>query len=87
MLRVLLLLAMIVGNPAGALAQELEGRLKKISDTGIIKFAYRSDANPFSFMSQNGTPDGYSIDLCKFISNALGRELNKNLTTEWVAVD
>ncbi|MBR1157464.1 amino acid ABC transporter substrate-binding protein [Bradyrhizobium sp. JYMT SZCCT0428] len=87
MLRAFLLLAMIVGTAAGALAQELEGRLKKISNTGIIKFAYRSDANPFSFMSQNGKPDGYSIDLCKFISDALGRELNKTLSVEWVPVD
>ena len=38
-------------------------------------------------MSQNGKPDGYSIDLCKFISSALGRELKKNLSTEWVPVD
>ena len=38
-------------------------------------------------MSQNGEPDGYTIDLCKFIASALGRELNKNLSTEWVPVN
>src|SRR3954470_18456691 len=87
MLRSLLLLATFVVIPAGVSAQELDGRLKSISDTGIIKFAYRSDANPFSFMSQTGKPDGYSIDLCKFVSDALGRELKKNLVVEWVPVD
>jgi glutamate/aspartate transport system substrate-binding protein len=87
MLRALLLLTAIIGAVDGTSAQELEGRLKSIYDTGIIRLAYRSDANPFSFLSQNGKPDGYTIDLCKFVSGALGRELNKNLTTEWVPVD
>ena len=87
MLRALLLLTAIIGVVDGTSAQELDGRLKSIYDTGIIRLAYRSDANPFSFLSQNGKPDGYTIDLCKFVSGALGRELNKNLTTEWVPVD
>ena len=87
MLRALLLLTAIIGAVDGTSAQELEGRLKSIYDTGIIRLAYRSDANPFSFLSQNGKPDGYTIDLCKFVSGALGRELNKNLSTEWVPVD
>jgi glutamate/aspartate transport system substrate-binding protein len=87
MLRAVLLLTAIIGAADGTSAQELGGRLKQIYDTGIIRLAYRSDAKPFSFMSQNGTPDGYTIDLCKFIASALGRELNKNLSTEWVPVD
>ena len=87
MLRALLLLTAIIGAVDGTSAQELEGRLRNIYDTGIIRLAYRSDANPFSFLSQSGKPDGYTIDLCKFVSGALGRELNKNLTTEWVPVD
>ena len=53
----------------------------------IIELAYRSDAKPFSFASQNGEPDGYTIDLCKFIASALGRDLNKKISTEWVPVD
>ena len=87
MLRALLLLIAIVGAAHDGSAQELEGRLKQIYDTGIIRLAYRSDAKPFSFTSQNGEPDGYTIDLCKFIAGALGRQLNKNLSTEWVPVD
>jgi glutamate/aspartate transport system substrate-binding protein len=87
MLRTILLLIAIIGASDGTSAQELDGRLKQIHDTGIIRLAYRSDANPFSFVSQNGEPDGYTIDLCKFVASALGRELNKNLSTEWVPVD
>jgi len=87
MLRALLLVTAIIGAAHGTSAQELEGRLKQINDTGIIRLAYRSDAKPFSFMSPSGEPDGYTIDLCKVIASALGRELNKNLSTEWVPVD
>ena len=87
MLRTLLLLIAIIGAADGTSAQELEGRLKQIYNTGMIRLAYRSDAKPFSFVSQNGEPDGYTIDLCKFIVSALGRELNKNISTEWVPVD
>ena len=87
MLRALLLLTAIIAAVDGTSAQELEGRLKQIHDTGIVRLAYRSDANPFSFVSQNGRPEGYTIDLCKFIASALGRELNKNLSAEWVPVD
>jgi glutamate/aspartate transport system substrate-binding protein len=83
----LLILAAIVGAADTSSAQELDGRLKQIHDSGIIRLAYRSDANPFSFVAQNGKPDGYSVDLCKFIAGALGRELNKPLSTEWVPVN
>jgi glutamate/aspartate transport system substrate-binding protein len=87
MLRALLILIAIISTAGGTSAQELEGRLKQIHESGIVRLAYRSDANPFSFVAQNGKPDGYSIDLCKFIANALGRELNKSLSIEWVPVD
>ena len=58
MLRALLLVTAIIGAAQGTSAQELDGRLKQIHDAGIIRLAYRSDAKPFSFASQNGEPDG-----------------------------
>jgi glutamate/aspartate transport system substrate-binding protein len=70
-----------------AMAQDLDGRLRQINETGTIKLAYRSDANPFSFMSPQGRPDGYTIDLCKFIVSSLERQLSRKLATEWVPVD
>ena len=87
MLRALLLIIAIIGAADGTSAQELDGRLKQIYDSGIIRLAYRSDAKPFSYVSQNGKPDGYTIDLCKFIASTLERQLNKSLSTEWVPVD
>ena len=38
-------------------------------------------------MSPQGQPDGYTIDLCKFVASSLERELNKKLTIQWVPVN
>jgi glutamate/aspartate transport system substrate-binding protein len=87
MFRVFLFLTAVACAADGASAQELEGRLKQIHKTGIIRLAYRTDANPFSFVSQQGKPDGYTIDLCKFVTGSLERQLSSKLTIEWVPVD
>jgi glutamate/aspartate transport system substrate-binding protein len=70
-----------------ALAQGEEGRLKRIGDTGTVKLAYRSDANPFSFVNAKGQPDGYTVDLCKFVVQSLEQQLNATLAITWVPVD
>jgi len=87
MLRAFLFLAAIIGAAGGASAQELEGRLKQIYESKIIRLAYRLDANPFSFVSPQGQPDGYTIDLCKYIAGSLERQISTKLAIEWVPVD
>jgi glutamate/aspartate transport system substrate-binding protein len=74
-----------IGNTV--LAQTLEGRLKQISETKVVKLAHRSDANPFSFVNAQGQPDGYTVDLCKFVVHSLELQLNAQLTIAWVPVD
>lgn len=87
MLRAFLFLVALACGADRASAQELEGRLKHIHESGIIRLAYRSDANPFSFVSPQGQPDGYSVDLCKYIASALDSQLGKKLAIEWIPVD
>jgi len=70
-----------------ALAQTLEGRLKQISETKVIKLAHRSDAKPFSFVNAHGQPDGYTVDLCNFVVHSLELQLDAKLTIAWVPVD
>ena len=82
-----LLLASLACAIHTASAQTLEGRLKQISEAKVIKLAYRSDANPFSFVGAQGQPDGYTIDLCKFVVQSLERQLNVKLVIDWVPVD
>ena len=60
MLRAFLFIAAIT-CAGSAPAQELDGRLKQIYATGTIKLAYRSDANPFSFVSPQGHRMGIQL--------------------------
>jgi len=87
-MRRLLLLAIAVASVSGgARAQTLEGRLKEISETKVVKVAHRSDANPFSFVNAQGQPDGYTVDLCRFVVHSLESQLNTKLSISWVPVD
>jgi len=87
MRRLLLLAIAIAFVGDAALAQTFEGRLKQISETKIVKLAHRSDANPFSFVNAQGQPDGYTVDLCKFVVHSLEQQLSAKLTIAWVPVD
>ncbi len=87
MLRLLLFVVALCSAIQAASAQAPEGRLKQIGETKIVKLAYRSDANPFSFATAQGQPDGYTIDLCKSVVQSLEQQLNAKLTIKWVPVD
>jgi len=63
------LIALGLSSIAGA--QELTGTLKRIADSGEIRIGYVPDAPPMSFLDTNGKPAGYSISLCRFITNAV----------------
>jgi glutamate/aspartate transport system substrate-binding protein len=61
-------------------------RLKTIASTKVVKIAYRTDARPFSFVS-NDQPAGFTIDLCKLVVTSLEHQLNVGgLKIEWVPV-
>jgi ABC-type amino acid transport substrate-binding protein len=87
MRRLFLLVAALICSGDGASAQTLEGRLKQIEESKVVKLAYRSDANPFSYLDTQGQPVGYTIDLCKFVVHSIEQQLNANLTIKWVPVD
>ena len=87
MSRLFVLLVAMICACGSALAQGQEGRLKRIGETATIKLAYRSDANPFSFVNAKGEPDGYTVDLCKFVVRSLEQQLNASLAISWVPVD
>ena len=87
-MRPLLVLALAIACVGkAAFAQNLEGRLKQVSETRVVKLAHRSDSKPFSFVNAQGQPDGYSVDLCKFIVHSVELQLGTTLTIKWVPVD
>ena len=50
----------------------LSGTLKRVAQAGTIRLGYRTDAAPFSFVSKAGEVQGYSIELCRAIAEAIG---------------
>ncbi len=88
-MRRLLLAALCIGLSAqAAVGQSLDGRLKTIKDTATLRIAYRTDSRPFSYVDGQGQPNGYTIELCKRVSESIGRELAlPSLAIKWVPVD
>jgi glutamate/aspartate transport system substrate-binding protein len=73
--------------PSPTLAQDLQGTLKKIKDSGTIVIGYREQSLPFSFRGDDGKPTGYSIDLCQRIVTGIQQQLKlPKLDVKWVAV-
>jgi glutamate/aspartate transport system substrate-binding protein len=58
----------------GTLAADISGgTLKAIKDRNAVVIGYLSDAYPMSFLSQDGQPAGFSIDLCRAIAADAGK--------------
>src|SRR6202795_5254470 len=69
-------LVLAAGCCAGqANAEELEGTLKKIKETGAITIGYRDSSIPFSYLDDNQKPIGFAIDICYRIVDAVKKEL------------
>jgi ABC-type amino acid transport substrate-binding protein len=70
-----------------AIAQtELQGTLKKVKASGVVLVGYRDASVPFSYLSAEKTPIGYSIDLCANVVSAMSDEVGRELTVQWVPV-
>jgi len=83
-----LLFSLCVSMPPSFAQMEIpnDSRLKAVTDTKADRIAYRSDATPFSFLREKDKPVGYTIDLCRLVVAAIGRQLGQNLDIEWVPV-
>ena len=70
-----------------ARAQDLQGTLKKIKDSGTITLGYREQSVPFAFKGTDGSPAGYSVDLCRQVVGAIQQNLGiAKLEIKWVKV-
>jgi len=70
-----------------ARAQDLQGTLKKIKDSGTITLGYREQSVPFAFKGDDGKPAGYSVDLCKSVVTGVQQQLKlQKLDVKWVPV-
>src|SRR5690349_25010203 len=70
------LLACLVGGAAVAVsAEELEGTLKKIKESGTITIGHRDSSIPLSYLDDKLQPVGFSIELCKHVVEAVKAKL------------
>ena len=75
----------LLAAPVIAYAQNLDGTLKKISNSKTVTIAYRTDALPFAYEGDGKQPAGYSVELCKRIAASLERQLKVTpLQVKWV---
>ena len=62
--------------------------LDRIKANGFVTFGYRDAAPPFSVKQRNGTPRGYSVELCEKVAGAIGKAVGlPGLKVVWRAVD
>src|SRR4051794_32569463 len=79
----------VLGPPSVAQTETPnDSRLKAVTDRKVVRIAYRSDATPFSFVreTERDKPVGYTIDLCRLVVDAIGRQLGQTLKIEWMPV-
>ena len=70
MIRKTLVTLLLVVPMAPVLADKHASTLKRVADSGMFRIGYRTDARPLSFVDENGSPAGYSVDLCRRIGAA-----------------
>lgn len=62
--------------------------IDRIKSSGEIRFGYRLDAEPLSFVDEAGLPNGYAIGVCTALAQALGRALELDeLEMKFIPVD
>jgi glutamate/aspartate transport system substrate-binding protein len=65
----------------------LEGTLKKIRSSGVVRLGHRVSSIPFAYLDGKSQPVGYSIELCNAIVDKIASELgNQEIRVEYVPV-
>jgi glutamate/aspartate transport system substrate-binding protein len=67
-------------------AQQFEGTLQQIVKSGEIRIGFREAEPPMSFLGEDGTPAGYTIDICMQIVAALDSKIGTRLKIKYVPV-
>ncbi len=78
-----LLLLTLLAAPLAAGAQDKAAAppppkidtLKRIRDTGVLTLGVRETSVPFSYLDAQKEPQGYSVDLCMRVADAIKGEL------------
>ena len=84
---VLVLIVALMGGRC-VFAAQAQGVLDKIKATRTVTLGYSEAAVPFSFLSSDNRPQGYTVDLCKRIAEGIQQQLGlARLDIKWVKVN
>ncbi len=62
--------------------------IDRIKSSGEIRFGYRQDAEPLSYVDEAGLPNGHAIKVCTALAEALGNALElEELEMKFIPVD
>lgn len=79
-----LIIALALLAPLAAASAD-DGVLAAIHKSGTIRLGHLQSAPPFSYAGQDGTPQGYSVELCKRVAEGIRMQLKlTRLRVEWV---
>ncbi len=67
--------ALLVFCSVQSQAAEYGDTLAKVKESNAMVIGYRKNSPPFSFVDGQGSPSGYSIDLCKRVAAAVQKQL------------
>ena len=67
--------ATLLAGVTPARAQNLEGTLKKVKETGTFTIGHRDSSIPLSYLDDKLQPIGFSIELCKHVVEAVKAKL------------
>ncbi|HEX9465104.1 MAG TPA: amino acid ABC transporter substrate-binding protein [Alphaproteobacteria bacterium] len=70
-----ILIGTVLGLTLPATAQELDGTLKKIKESGTITLGHRESSIPFSYYDDNQHVIGFAMDICAKVVEAIKTEL------------
>jgi len=74
-IKVLVYACVIAGAPLCAGAQDLQGTLKKVKETGAFTIGHRDSSIPLSYLDDKLQPVGFSLELCKHVADAVRAKL------------
>jgi len=61
--------------------------LARITQTQVLTLGFREDSKPFSFRGLDGSPSGYSVEICKRVAASMQSQLKlAKLDVKWVPV-
>lgn len=70
-----------------ASAESFGPTLDKISERGMVFLGHREASIPFSYLpTVDGLPEGFSIEICRHVINAIEEKLGKKLVTQPVSL-